>query len=449
MSVHKVFEQFLANIQVRNAGTISYRYRQITKVLNRKYRDTENETSNCLQVGSYGRWSAIHGISDLDMIYEVPWTEFNRVNKLEGNSQSRFLQEVKAAILLRYPSTDVRADGQVVSCTFSDKLTVEVVPAFYDVTDQSHTYGDTNKGGSWVRCYPRRELDAAKHMNGDTGGTYRKVCRMMRAWRNKQGAPMSGILLDSVLYEFFVEHTNYNNTSYSDYPALLLDVFTYMANAPDKEFWVVPGSGSQVSITGKFQRKAKKAAKHCFDAGLETSDLKKQIRIWRDLFGSAFPRYADLMASSRKSVSLSMEAHIAEASRGYRDTEKYIDDMFPLHIRYDMQLECHAEKNGAQSRGFLKSMANHFPWLKPGYRLKFEMVNTTVPEPYDLYWKVRNVGPIAEARDCIRGDIRKTPGQNWMTEQTSFAGEHFVECYAVKDGRVVAREKIIVPITMS
>lgn len=95
MSVHKTFEQFLKNIQVRNAETISYRYKQITKALNRKYRDTENETGNCLQVGSYGRWSAIHGISDLDMVYEMPWSEFQRIDKLEGNSQSRFLQEVK------------------------------------------------------------------------------------------------------------------------------------------------------------------------------------------------------------------------------------------------------------------------------------------------------------------------------------------------------------------
>lgn len=448
MSIHKTFEQFLKNIQVRNADTISYRYKQITKALNRKYRSTENETSNCLQVGSYGRWSAIHGISDLDMVYEMPWSEFERINKLEGNSQSRFLQEVKAAILLRYPSTDVRADGQVVSCTFSDQLTVEVVPAFYTPEEKSHKYGDTNNGGSWQLCYPRKELATTQSMNDDTGGTYRRTCRMLRAWRNKQGAPMSGMLLDTVLYEFFEEHPHYANTSYSDYPALLLDVFTYMANAPEKEFWTAPGSGSKVSTTGKFQRKAKKAAKHCHDANLESNNLKKQIRIWRNLFGHAFPKHADVStATSSSSVAIAKEARITEASRGYRDTERYIDEMFPLHIRYEMQLECHAEKNGSQTRGFLKSLASHFDWLSPGYQLKFEMVSTTVPEPYELYWKVRNVGAIAEARDCIRGDIRKSHGKNWITETTSFAGEHYVECYAVKDGKVVAKEQISVPIT--
>lgn len=448
MSVYKTFDQFLSNIKVRNAETISYRYTQITRALNRKYRGTESATSNCLQVGSYGRWSAIHGISDLDMVYEMPWAEFDRIDKLEGNCQSRFLQEVKAAILLRYPTTDVSADGQVVSCTFSDKLTVEVVPAFYDSKDDSHKYGDTNNGGSWELCYPRKELAAAQTMNGDTGGTYRKVCRMMRAWKDKQGAPMSGILLDTVLYDFFKDNQGYQNTSYSDYPKLLLDAFTYLANAPEKDFWIVPGSGSEVSTTGKFQRKAKKAAKHCHDANLEDGNLKKQIRIWRDLFGSSFPRHADVVATTSKSVAVEKEAHLTEASRGYRDTEKYIEDMFPLHIRYEMQLECHTEKNGSQSRGYLKSLANHFNWLVPGYDLKFEMVSTTVPLPYDLYWKVRNIGPVAEGRDCIRGDIRQSYGRNWITEKTSFQGEHYVECYAVKDGKVVAREQITVPIAV-
>ena len=447
MSIYKTFEHFLSNIQVRNADKISYRYQQITKAMNRRYRNTENETSNCLQVGSYGRWSAIHGISDLDMIYEIPGSEFERIDNLEGNKQSHFLQEVKRAILDRYPSTDIRADGQVVSCTFSDQLTVELIPAFYDSADKSHKYGDTNSGGSWRLCYPRKELSATQVMNDDTGGSYRRVCRMLRAWRNKHGAPMSGILLDTVVYAFFKEHPGYVNVSYSNYPRLLLDVFTYLANAPEKETWTAPGSSSPVSTTGKFQRKAKKAAKHCHDATLEADNLKKQIRIWRDLFGSTFPKHSDVVVTASSSVSVAMESRLAEASRGYRDTEQFIEDRFPLHIRYEMELECHTDKNGAQSRGFLKSLASQFSWLVPGYGLTFEMVATTVPQPYELYWKVKNVGPIAEQQDCIRGDIRQSYGRNWIEERTSFAGEHYVECYAVKDGKVVAREQIVVPIT--
>ena len=60
------------------------------------------------------------------------------------------------------------------------------------------------------------------------------------------------------------------------------------------------------------------------------------------------------------------------------------------------------------------------------------------------YWKVRNVGHEAKRRNMERGGIRKG-GQIWE-ESTTFSGEHYVECYAVYEDVVVARDRIAVPI---
>jgi hypothetical protein len=67
LSIADTFQQFLRNLAVDNAQTISDRYGEITCALNKKFRDTESKTANTLQVGSYGRHTAIKGISDLDM----------------------------------------------------------------------------------------------------------------------------------------------------------------------------------------------------------------------------------------------------------------------------------------------------------------------------------------------------------------------------------------------
>ena len=72
MSIADTFKQFLNNLAVDNAQTISERYAEITRALNIKFRDTESRTANSLQVGSYGRHTAIKGISDLDMLYIMP-----------------------------------------------------------------------------------------------------------------------------------------------------------------------------------------------------------------------------------------------------------------------------------------------------------------------------------------------------------------------------------------
>ena len=72
MSIADKFKSFLSNLAVDNADTISLRYGEITAALNKCFRSTESKTANSLQVGSYGRWTAIKGISDLDMLYIMP-----------------------------------------------------------------------------------------------------------------------------------------------------------------------------------------------------------------------------------------------------------------------------------------------------------------------------------------------------------------------------------------
>ena len=69
-----------------------------------------------------------------------------------------------------------------------------------------------------------------------------------------------------------------------------------------------------------------------------------------------------------------------------------------------------------------------------------------VPEPDQIFWKILNRGLEAEKRDCIRGQIVPDEGQRKKRETTTFKGNHIVECYAVKNGIVVARGRINVPI---
>jgi hypothetical protein len=74
MNTSETFKDFLLNIKISEdkANDISYRYGRITKALNLEFRDTESKTANSLQVGSYGRYTGIKGISDLDMLYIMP-----------------------------------------------------------------------------------------------------------------------------------------------------------------------------------------------------------------------------------------------------------------------------------------------------------------------------------------------------------------------------------------
>lgn len=151
MSISNKFNTFCSNIRMNNniVSNIRTRYHEITKRLNKDFLAINNDTISSLYVGSYGRGTAIH-VSDIDMLYILPWSYYNVYNSYKSNGQSALLQAIRDSILQRYPSTCISGDGQVVQVVFSDGVVFEVVPCF-EYPDGSFCYPDTHNGGSWKK----------------------------------------------------------------------------------------------------------------------------------------------------------------------------------------------------------------------------------------------------------------------------------------------------------
>jgi hypothetical protein len=125
--------------------------------------------------------------------------------------------------------------------------------------------------------------------------------------------------------------------------------------------------------------------------------------------------------------------------------EQFIADMFPVMLTHQLSLDCEERKAGKLlnrllNRGHLNR------WLPYGRELQFFVRSCSVPQPYDLYWKVRNVGAAARRRNMERGEIVRDEGHRRRKETTDFSGEHYVEAYIVKNGVCVAKDRISVPI---
>ena len=181
-------------------GVVSMRYKTITKAINSEFHNSQSDTANSLQVGSYGRGTAIN-TSDIDILVELPQAEYNRYDAQKGNGQSRLLQAVKNAILNPYPRTDIRADGQVVKVLFSDEMLFEVLPSFKN-WDNTYTYPDTNMGGNWRSTNPKAEIEAMRQKNNDSNGLFFDACKHIRRIRDEyfSSYTLSGIVIDCFVY---------------------------------------------------------------------------------------------------------------------------------------------------------------------------------------------------------------------------------------------------------
>lgn len=432
MSISQIFQDFLSNIKVSNEEQITLRYQEITCALNKKFRDTESKTSNQLQVGSYGRWTAIKGISDLDMLYIMPSSKWD---DYKNGGQSKLLKETKDAILARYPRTTVFVDRLVV-CVQYTNFHVEVQPVFKQ-EDGSYKYPDTTGGGSWKITKPQAELDEMQSMNNAKNRNLRRLCKMARAWKNKHGVGIGGLLIDTLAYNFMKSTTDYDDKSYLYYDWLSRDFFKFLADQPDRDHYQALGSNQDVKVKARFQDAAKEAYDLCLEAIVLGTDDKAYSK-WRMIYGRQFP----------KAPSQQAEMSIRIEDMRYEHTEQFIEDQYPVDIRYKLKIESKVTKDG-QTIDWLRGFKRRKKKLSHGRGLNFYIDENTTPKElqnYSVKWKVLNRGEEAKRRNCIRGQIVWDIGNESINEYSSFNGEHLVECYIIQNGVVVASDRIYVPI---
>lgn len=432
MNTSEIFKAFLTNIKIgdEKANDISYRYGRITKTLNQEFRNTDSKTANSLQVGSYGRYSGINGISDLDMLFIMPASKWADYNKVGG--QTKLLQDTKSAISNTYSSSDIKVDRCVVTVNFTDAH-IDVQPVFEE-ENQDYKYPDTYGDGTWKITKPRKEIDAMVEFADNKNKNLRRLCKMARAWKNKHGVYMGGLLIDSLAYNFLKSTEYYDEKSFSYYDEMCRDFFKFLYDQPkDQTEYGALGSKQRVKVKKSFKRKSKKAYDLAIEAIDATSDKSKHNK-WRDVFGNDFPKY----------VSEDKEAKAINES--YRNTEEFIESYYPVDIRYDLKIDCDVKQSGFRE-GSLREYLFKKIKLMPNKSLRFYIERIDVPTPYTVKWKVTNRGEQAIKRDCLRGQIIDDQGSLERKESTNFKGSHFVECYIIKNNVVVARDIIDVPIS--
>lgn len=289
MTTSEKFSTFCSSLrmQATDVSNISSRTKQIAKRINTDFWNSNSETNNRLFVGSYGRGTDIH-ISDIDLIVVLPSNEYHKYNAYKVNGQSALLQSVKNSIANKYSTTHIGADGQVVQLNFTDGVQFEIVPAFNN-KNGSFTYPDTNNGGSWKVTNPRAEIAAMTSFN--YWNNLKKLCRMARAWKDNCNVSISGLLIDTLAYNF-LNQWEYRDKSFAYYDWMCRDFFLWLINCnPKQMYWHAPGSGQHVFRTGSFEYKALRAynitkeAIQYDDSGYDYTANQH----WRQIFGSKFP----------------------------------------------------------------------------------------------------------------------------------------------------------------
>ncbi|WP_128912269.1 SMODS domain-containing nucleotidyltransferase [Granulicella sibirica] len=291
MGVAETFQAFRDEYVIGKdqMDSISYRYKRITRQLNTDFWETQSDTAHSLYIGSYGRDTAAKGVSDVDIWFRLPGRLYQQFNNHQGNGQSALLQAVRASMQKTYGTTSLKADGQVVVVSFTDGITFEILPGFVNASD-TVTFPDSNDGGTWKTCDPQSEMTAFATRNAQANHNLKAICRMARIWKGQHNIAISGMLIDTLAYQF-IDSWGEKDKSYLYHDWLVRDFFLYLSKQDrTQEWWRAPGSGSWVHKTGAFVAKAETAYDNALEAIRQTTaGQPTSARLsWQLIFGTTF-----------------------------------------------------------------------------------------------------------------------------------------------------------------
>lgn len=275
-----------------------------------------------------------------------------------------------------------------------------------------------------------------------TNGNLRKVLRLLKYLRDHRDAfKVKSVLLTTLVGNIADQWRTGDPDYYKDVLTTLLhlveDLDTWL-QANETKPWISDPSCPQTSFNHRwtddqyrvFRDKIHKLAPKIRTA-YDASTPSESISAWQDVFGPDFPSALTAKASA---TSPTKRTWTPPSSRA--PGEVFIEEKFPVtNTNHAVITSEIAQPRDRAERRALKARAGR---VRKQHSLIFR-IDTDVPEPYKVFWKVRNHGQEARARNALRGQIVPDDGARQKRESTLYTGHHYVECYIVKDGVCVAR----------
>lgn len=431
MSIQEQFEKFYENIKLTQAQRedAKRKYDGVCgKLHSYYYPDTTYDGNTRFLIGSYGKKTHIRPARDIDVIFIMPPEKFSQYNDNSSNCQSQLLQDIKATLEEKYPDTPIKAFGKVVVLEFSDpQHNVELLPA-WENENGTFTIPNSENGGSWEIVDPRAEAERIKDSDEQTGKT-KILIRTIKKWSELCTAPVKSYAIENKVLEFF----SINSPS-GEYATTVRDFFSYFYN-----------SASDNNLRSHLNTALNRAIKACdFES---EQKLEEATDEWKKVLGDDFPS-----AEMERGIVATFHQIVSKLQVLFpATTEEHLDRKYGiatvLNPIYSVEIDVNINQNGWRKNHWLLSeFQNRGYRIQKSASLLFKIISHNVPEPYSVKWKVRNFGNEARNLGALRGEITDDNGSETKKESTLYLGEHYVECYIIKDNQCVTMGHVFIPI---
>jgi len=392
--------------------------------------------NQCLQIGSYPRFTAIRPLHDLDILYLLgAWD-------LYSHDPSNTLKDLHHRIKKEFENPtpyELKLSLQTHSVTVSfiqsgeEVFAVDVVPAYSHGTNEfgqdkymvpellRSKHGESRKAlyesiskerlqMEWIASDPRGYIEVAKRVN-NTNSDFRKTVKFAKAWKNacKQlddEFPLKSFHIEQIITISFQENQEIE---------IFDGVFNFFLTLPQKIRYP--------------QIKDRADSSKYIDAYLVdfTKQQREMVEQARDYVLKCLEEISD-----RDPIDVLLDVKFFR--RACSSEEYLFDQGIPVLTDrdYSFNIRGHVQKRDGGFRGFILDLIGR---ISIDRKINFRIEGS--PPSVDIFkWKVKN----ADHSPQPRGEITDHHTRN-DPEHSKYIGAHYVECYAILNNVCVAKAR--------
>lgn len=395
---------------------------------------------HCLQIGSYPRFTAVSPIHDLDVLYVIGKRESS------DPDPSQVLADLQKLFLSKYVNPTayrVEIARQTHSITLKflsgeqEVISVDVVPAYVDGQNEfredkyvvpeilnktSHKkreemyadFSQRHQKMAWIKSDPRGYIHITSQIDA-ANNDFRKAVKFIKGWsylwkEKDESFKLKSFHIERIITQYFWINRN-------------ADIF-------DAVFWFfcdLPKNLGQSWIPDRAD-----TSKHIDEYVDSLTPAEKDLMIQaRDHF---LIRLEEFTSDSSLASLLNPEVHSrAVGKNGFSSEEYLFDYRIPVLLDKNEPLSIHGKVLPPEG-GVGEFILSAAGIIDVDRKIDFQITEKCPGASYK--WKVKNDDRSEEPR----GEINDHRTRN-NPESTKYKGKHYAECYAIKSGVCVARER--------
>lgn len=389
-------------------------------------------TANCIQIGSFPRYTAIRPLHDLDVLYILgDWHEDADPTEALTDLEARLHSQYENPTSFRI---DISRQTHSICISFKEDeeevFAVDVVPAykkgrneFGDDTfvvpelfmkshaerqlfmEESSRLGRTM---SWITSDPRGYITIASELN-KVNEDFRRSAKLVKAWKTSckevdENFPLKSFHLEQIVTEFFGTHVT------ADIFDGVFNFFVHLMDYLDKPHF--PDRADSYRFIDAYV------------ADLTSSQLE-DIERARDHF-------LIKLESIKEGDDVESIIAVGKYIRSSNAESFLFDQEIPMFTECEFNIVGNVLPRQGGFRGYILDRLGR---IAVDRRIGFALGNDA-PSADMFKWKVKN----DDSSSQPRGEITDHRTYN-DPEHSKFRGLHFVECYAIKDGVCIGRSR--------